>query len=239
MNAFQRFWNGLFGSLEDPTRQLAVFVDELDRHVRDLHRAVARAIADEKRLKMQIEDLLGKASDWEARAVLALQQGDETLAKEALLQKERCEAQALALQKTWDTQREATQKLKASLRAEKGRVEDAKTKYSLLLAQYQSATTRKRIHDTLSTESPRSPTVVIEELSDRIRQIEAETEVNIEMADDGGGDLEAQFSELERRTRGDAALEALRQRIGERRQLPDLRGPAGRLAELKAKLEES
>jgi phage shock protein A len=238
MNAFQRFWNGLFGSLEDPSRQLAVFVDELDRHVRDLHRAVARAIADEKRQKMQIEDHLAKAADWEARAVLALQNGDEALAREALLQKEQCEAHALTLQKSWETQREATQKLKASLRAEKVRVEDAKTKYSLLLAQYQSAATRKRIHDTLSAESPRSPTVVIEELSDRIRQIEAETEVNLEMAGDAADDLDARFMELERRARGDAALEALRQRIGERRQLTDLRAKPARLADLKAKLEE-
>ncbi len=30
MNAFQRFWTGLFGgSTEDPSRQLAVFVDEV------------------------------------------------------------------------------------------------------------------------------------------------------------------------------------------------------------------
>jgi len=240
MNAFQRFWNGLFGSLEDPSRQLAVFVDELDRHVRDLHRAVARAIADEKRQKMQIEDHLARAADWEARAVLALKDGDESLAREALLQKEQAEAHALTLQKSWEAQREATQKLKASLRAEKVRVEDAKTKYSLLLAQYQSAATRKRIHDTLSVESPRSPSVVIEELSDRIRQIEAETEVNLEMAGDtAGSDLDARFVELERRARGDAALEALRQRIGERRQLTDLRATPARLADLKAKLEES
>jgi phage shock protein A len=157
VNAFQRVWNGLFGSLEDPS-QLAVFVDELDRHVRDLHRAVARAIADGKRQKAEIGVHMARAAGWEARAVLARRDGDEALAREALLKKAQCEAYALTLRKSRETQREAARKLTASLRAERVRVEDAKSRYSALLAPCHSA--------------------VIEELNDRICQIEAELDAD-------------------------------------------------------------
>ena len=67
----RRFWNVLRGKtnrllnrLENPEEQLAVFVSELNEQVRDLQRSVASAIADEKRLRMQIEERLSQGAGW-------------------------------------------------------------------------------------------------------------------------------------------------------------------------------
>jgi len=246
MNQLQRLWHAFRGKtgamlddLEDPDEQLAVFVSELEEHLQDLHRSVASAVADEKRLKMQIEEHLARASDWESRAVLALQEGDETLAREALLKKEECEAGSIALQKTWEAQKDATDKLKASLHAQKLKVSEAKTKYTLLLAQYKSASTKKKIQESLSVSRSDSPMVMIERLSDKIRKIEAETEVNVELGGDGvGEDLELKFIALERRKKGDEALALLKARLAERKQLPGPSVGIERIEELKAKLEK-
>jgi len=244
MNQLRRFWYALRGKtaallddLEDPEQQLSVFVGELDEQLQGLHRAVAGAIADEKRLKAQIEDRLARAADWESRAVLALQQSDESLAREALLKKEQCEAESLALQGSWETQKSATEQLKASLQAQKLRVAEAKTKYTLLLAQYRSATARKRIQESLSGSGEDSPMALVERLSDKIRRIEAEAEVSLEVGDGTGDDLEAKFLALERRKKGDDALQVLKSRLEERR-LTQPHPRLERIEELKAKLDK-
>ncbi len=245
MNQLKRLWQVVRGragdfldDVEDPEQQLATFVGELDEQIQGLHRSVAAAVADEKRLKMQIEDHLARAADWESRAVLALQDGNEELARQALLEKEQCEARSLALQRGWEAQKAATEKLKASLQAARARVADAKTKYTLLVAQYRSASTKKKIHDSLSVANVDSPMQMMERLSDRIRRLEAEAEVDLELGVPPGDELEAAFVALERKTKGDEALQLLKQKLAERRQLPDRSGATERIEALKAKLDK-
>jgi phage shock protein A len=246
MNQLTRFWYALRGKtaalldeLEDPEAQLSVFVGELNEQVQSLHRSVASAIADEKRLKMQIEDLLSKGAEWESRAVLALQQGNEPLAREALLRKDDCEAQSLALQKGWEAQKSATETLKASLHSTRTRVSEAKTKYNLLLAQYRSAAAKKKISESMSVTTDDSPMLLMDRLADRIRQIEAETEVNVEMSGVAATDLETKFVELERAQKGEAALQLLKSKLTEQRRLVDYAGGGNRIEELKAKLDKA
>jgi len=247
MTFLNRLWNTIQGKrdalldrMEDPEEQLSVFVNELNEQVQSLHRSVAGAIADEKRLKMQIEEHLAKASEWENRAVLALQEGREELAREAVIRKEECEAQALAIQKGWEGQKEATEKLKASLQAAKQRVSDAKTKYTLLLAQYKSVATKKKIQESLSVRTGDSPMLLMDRLSDKIRTIEAETEANMELAGENtDDDLEGKFVQLEKQQKGDQALDLLKAKMAERKQLGSGPPQGNRIDELKAKLDNA
>ncbi len=223
MKVFRRFslivrgkTEKLLDRLEDPEEQLAVFVNELNAQMRDLQKAVARALADEKRLKMEIEDLMAQAAEWEKRAVLAVESGDDGLAREALLKKDELEARSLVLQKSWEEQKAATGKLKQSLRASKDRVAEAKRKYTLLLARYRSAETTKKVHESLSVRSDDSPMELMDKLSERIRVIEAETEAALEMGGETvDADLEARFATLEKAKRGGDALDQLKARLAE------------------------
>jgi phage shock protein A len=81
--------------------------------------------------------------------------GNEGLAKQALVKKEEHEAGSLKLQKTWQSQHAATQKLKASLQTTKEKINEAKRKYTLMVAEYRTVATAKKVHESLSpTESP-------------------------------------------------------------------------------------
>ena len=80
--------NALLDRLEDPEEQLSVFVSELNGQVQDLQRSVAGAIADEKRLQKQIEGLRTKSAEWESRAIVALEDGNEELARAALVKQQ-------------------------------------------------------------------------------------------------------------------------------------------------------
>jgi phage shock protein A len=216
--------NAALGRLEKPEEQLAIFVDELNSQVRELQASVASAIADEKRLKLQLDKQLEESREWERRAELALEAGDEALARQALGRKDECEATSLTLRTSWETQKEATEKLKQSLRAAKGRIEEARRRYTLLLAEYKSAQTREKIQDTLSSvPNADSPLALVGQLEEKIQAIEARTEASrvIDELEGEDIDLEARFVELEKARSGDDALEALRHRIEERKRLGD------------------
>ena len=118
--------NRVLDEIEDPREQLGLFVNDLNTRLADLRGAVARAMRDEKRLRVEIRDHLSKAADWERRAVLALEDGDETLARQALVKKEDCDERALALQKDWEAHQDVAGKLKDTLQAAKRQVEEAR-----------------------------------------------------------------------------------------------------------------
>lgn len=212
MNVIRGKSNTVLEKLEKPEEQLSVFIDELNRQMSSLQKSVAAAMADEKRLKMQLDDLYQKADSWEKKAVMALKAGDEGLAREALMQKEECEGQVPPIRQAWEAQKEATQKLKQSLSQAKGRVEEAKRKYTLLVARYKTAETTQKLSQKLSADD--SAAQMMERLNDRILKIESETEASMELVGDNDtADLEARFAKLEKKSRGDQALAQLKEKL--------------------------
>jgi len=214
MNVLRGKSNSVLEKLEKPEEQLSVFIDELNEQMAGLQKSVAAAMADEKRLKMQLDDLNDKAEQWEGKAILALKSGDENLAREALLQKDACLQQVAPIQKSWEVQKEATMKLRTALTRAKGQVEEAKRKYTLLVAKYKTAETNKKLTQTLTSSSDNSAQQMMDRLNDRIVMIESENEANQDlMGDSNNAELEARFVQLERKSRGDDALTQLKQKL--------------------------
>ena len=145
MRIFRGKVHSTLDDLEDPEEQLSVFVEELNEQVKNTQRAVASAIADEKRLKLEFDEISHQADEWEKKAILALESGDENLAKEALLKKQELEQKALITKQNWEAQKSVTDQLKDSLNSSRQRVDAAKRKYTLLLARYKSAETKKEV----------------------------------------------------------------------------------------------
>lgn len=197
--------------LESPDQLLDGAIAELNREVERLRQAVARVIADEKRLKMEIDELRGKGREWESRAALALQDEREDLAREALLQKHDCDNRARALQSRWDEQKQSAEQLKTALHRAHERVAETKRKYTVLAARHASAQTNKAVAEKLNGRGGDSPVDLMERLSERIRQTEAETHAYLEVGGDSlADDLDAQFADLERQRDADSALARLK-----------------------------
>ncbi|SHJ49868.1 phage shock protein A (PspA) family protein [Desulfatibacillum alkenivorans DSM 16219] len=198
-----------------PEDQIRLFVEETNKQISTLQKAVAAAMADEKRLKMQLDDLIAKADSWEKKAMLALENGDEFLAKEALLKKEEFTDSAREVLKDWETQRDATVKLKQSLGKAKKQVEDSKRKYNLLAAQYKAAEAKKSVADRMGSTDASSPLAAMEALNEKVLAMEADAEAAVELMGDPSSDaLEAKFAAMERDKKGDDALAALKAKMG-------------------------
>src|SRR5207248_1950164 len=136
---------------EDPEKMLNQLIVDMRSQLAKAKQQVAAAIADEKRLSAQVDTEKKSAEDWERRAVLAVQEGRDDLAKQALLRHNEHAQGAVQLHETWIKHREETEKLKLSLRQLNDRIEEAKRKKNILIARQKRAEAHKRIQETMSS----------------------------------------------------------------------------------------
>ena len=108
--------NDLISRAENPEKMLNQLIVDMKTQLGKAKQQVASAIADEKKLQADAEALRKQAEDWERRAMLAVQEGKDDLAKQALMRYNEALHGAQQLHETWLKHRSETEKLKLSLR---------------------------------------------------------------------------------------------------------------------------
>ena len=207
--------NDLIARAENPEKMLNQIILDMRDQLSTAKREVAAAIADERKLRAQVEDEANQARDWEKRAVLAVQEGRDDLAKQALLRQQEHADRASALRETWQAQASETEKLKASLRQLNEKIEEAKRKRNLLIAKQKRAQAQKRIHETMSGLSDTSAFDAFNRMADRIEEQERRSLAASEVSESLSGDtLEQEFAQLEKADEGDERLLALKREMG-------------------------
>ena len=76
--------NDLISRAENPEKMLNQLIVDMKGQLAKAKQQVASAIADEKKLQSDAEAMKKQAEDWERRAMLAVQEGRDDLAKQAL-----------------------------------------------------------------------------------------------------------------------------------------------------------
>lgn len=190
--------NDLISSAENPEKMLNQIIVDMRNQLARAKQLVAAAIADEKKLKDQADSEAKLATDWEERAMLAVQQDRDDLAKQALMRSEEHKEHAMALASTWQTHRAETEKLKVELRELNDKIEEAKRKKNLLLARQRRAEAQARISQTMSGMSDKSAFEAFNRMEEKIsnneRQLSAAREIDEEFS---GDRLQSDFKKLE------------------------------------------
>ncbi len=215
--------NDLIARAENPEKMLNQIILDMRDQLSKAKREVAAAIADERKLRTQVDDESKQARDWERRAMLAVREGRDDLAKQALLRHQEHGDRARSLEQTWQAQAQETEKLKGSLKQLNDKIEEAKRKRNLLIAKQKRAQAQKRIHETMSGLSDTSAFDAFNRMADRIEESERRSLAAAEVSEALTGDtLEDEFKMLETGDNMDSRLLALKQEMG---LLPKGEGP--------------
>jgi phage shock protein A len=210
--------NDLISKAEDPEKMLNQIIVDMRSQLVKAKQQVASAIADEKRLRDQADAEYKQAQDWEKRAMLAVQEGRDDLAKQALLRHGEHSSHGQQLEATWEQHRLETEKLKNSLRDLNDKIEEAKRKKNLLVARQRRAQAQKRIAETMSSLSEKSAFEAFARMEERIEQNERQLKASVEIEEEFTGDRLAQdFKKLEKSASTnsvDMQLLALKQKMG-------------------------
>lgn len=208
--------NSLISKAENPEKMLDQLVVDMNSQLIESKKAVAGAIADEKRLERQVGENLATAQEWERKAMLAVRAGRDDLAKEALLRKQEYEGYATQLKTQWEAQKASVDKLKESLRALQSKIDEAGRKKNILVARAKRAEAQDRINQTMSSlNGNKSAFDTFDRMAKKVDELEARTEAHKELEDmSTGASLEKQFAALESSdSSADLLLEDLKRKM--------------------------
>ncbi|HYH80891.1 MAG TPA: PspA/IM30 family protein [Longimicrobium sp.] len=190
--------NDLIARAENPEKMLNQVIEDMRGQLAKARQEVAVAIADAAKLKKQAEDERKQAQDWEQRAMLAVRQERDDLARQALVRHQEHAVRAQELFSTWQRHQDDTEKLRDALRQLNEKIQEAQRKKNLLIAQQRRAQAQRRIHETMSGLSDSSAFEAFDRMADRIQQNErlalAAASVSEELT---GDNLEREFKQLE------------------------------------------
>jgi phage shock protein A len=190
--------NDLIARAEDPEKMLVQVIEDMRKQLAQAKQEVAVAIADERKLRAQMEEERKQAQEWERRARLAIREGRDDLAKQALMRGQEHANNAAEMEEQWEKHRQETDRLKDSLRQLNSKIEEAKRKKNLLLAKQKRAQAQKRIHETMAGMQSKSAFRAFDQMVDKIEESERQALAAAEVTEDlEGDDLTREFAQLE------------------------------------------
>jgi len=214
MGLFDRLWrviraniNSLVGAAEDPEKILEQAVMDMQEDLVQLRQAVAGAIAAQKRTERQCSQAESTAAEWYQRAQLALQKGEENLAREALTRKKSYQETATAMKASLGQQNAVVTQLKENMRALESKISEAKSKKDMYIARARSAKASERLQEMMGNLNTGSALSAFERMEEKVMQLESRSEAIAEL---GTNDLEKKFLSLEAAEDVDSELAAMK-----------------------------
>ena len=207
--------NSLLDGAEDPEKMINQTLVEMQESLRETKVAVARAIRDKKMLEDKCEETTKQADYWEEKAIIAIEKGDDSLAKEALKRKNEQIESSRDLKNQLETMTKNVDALKSSCGALESKMEEARRKKEILLARLKNAEASKKINENVGkfNASSTSAFETFDRMEKKVNYAEAEAEAVQELSDPDI-DIKKKFDELESNDKVDNELEALKKRLG-------------------------
>ena len=207
---FRANLNDLVSKAEDPVKILDQSVNDMQADLVKLRQAVALAISSQKRLVNQADQSDKQITTWYERAELALQKGEEDLAREALTRRKSFQESSTSLHGQLKAQEGQVEMLKRSLLTLEGKIAEAKTKKDMLKARAQAAQAQQQLQNAVGNIGNNSAMAAFDRMEDKVEALEASGQAAAELA---GADLESKFAALEGFDDMDEELNVLRQKL--------------------------
>ncbi|XP_065868680.1 membrane-associated protein VIPP1, chloroplastic [Euphorbia lathyris] len=216
MNLFDRFArvvksyaNSILSSFEDPEKILDQTVLEMNDDLTKMRQATAQVLASQKRLENKYKAAELASEDWYRKAQLALQKGQEDLAREALKRRKSYADNAASMKTQLDQQRTVVDNLVSNTRLLESKIQEAKSKKDTLKARAQSAKTTTKVNEMLGNVNTSNALAAFEKMEEKVLTMESEADALGQLAT---SELDGKFALLES-TSVDDDLENLKKEL--------------------------
>ena len=171
-----------------------------------IRQSYAEVTATQRRILKQKEQCDAMAADWYKRAQLALEKGNDELAKEALSRRQTQTEEANTLQSQLDNQAESLDKLFEGMKMLEKKIGENKAKKDQMVARARTAQSTQKVNDMISGVTGKTSTDAFTRMEEKVEALEAAAEVSAEMGSlsgsnmlpgTAGASVEAQFKALE------------------------------------------
>src|SRR5579859_7262305 len=203
--------NDMIDRAEDPEKVVKQLIADMNNQLIQVKTQVAASIADEKLLYQRYQDNDAKAKDWQQRAELAVEQGKDDMAREALSRRNAFQQTADGFKTQYDQQSVQVEQLKDALRQLEAKIQDASTKEELLIARARRAKAETNIRTTLSGLDNSSALASFSRIEEKVSQQEARAAALGELDTDT---MDHRFQLMEQQSEVDSQLAALKEKKG-------------------------
>ena len=198
-NLFRATTSDLLDKAEDPEKMIKQMIIDLEDQKKKAKEQMTEALALQKRLERDTGKENQEAEKWEQKAVLAVQNEKDDLAREALTRKNEHIRRALDFEKQLEMHRHNADSLKESYQKLEGKIDEIKRKQGLLSVKQKQAEAQEKIYKTIEGLGDASGVMdTIERAEEKIETLQARAEAYQEISMESDQEsLENKFKELE------------------------------------------
>ena len=198
-NLFRATTSDLLDKAEDPEKMIKQMISDLEAQKKKAKEQMTEALALQKRLERDTEKEHQEAEKWEQKAILAVQNEKDDLAKEALTRKNEHLLRALDLEKQLEMHRNNADSLKESYQTMEDKIDEIKRKQGLLSVKQKQAEAQEKIYKTIEGLGDTSGIMdTIERAEEKVENLQARAEAYQEISMESDQEsLEKKFKELE------------------------------------------
>lgn len=202
--------NQLLQQGTDPEKLVDLAIKDMEEDLLKLRQAVIPVIAAKKRTLQHYEQAQAEENKWQRRALLAVQKGDDNLARQALERKKIFAENANTLKVNLDEQTALVDSLQSKLFTFETKVSEAKAKKVMLKARIAAAKAEAQLQSTVGRLDNSSALAAFERMEEKVLLQEARTQSAAELL---GTNLESQFAALKSTGDIDDELAALKEQM--------------------------
>ena len=198
-NLFRATTSDLLDKAEDPEKMIKQMISDLEDQKKKAKEQMTEALALQKRVERDTGKEHKEAEKWEQKAILAVQNDKDDLAKEALTRKNEHLRRALDFEKQLEMHRNNADSLKESYQIMEDKIDEIKRKQGILSVKQKQAEAQEKIYKTIEDLGDTSGVMdTIERAEEKVENLQARAEAYQEISMESGQEsLEKKFKELE------------------------------------------
>lgn len=194
---------------EDPEKMIKQIILDLHNQYILVKTQLAVAIAEQHLVEQKAQEARTRAEDWMRKAELAVDRGEDGLAKRALERHNTLGQTALLFADQTEEHRKDADLLRESLGKLEVKLREAESKKAVVISQYRAARARARAGQAAFEAAGTAPAAALGRMQEKVREEGARGTALFELAED---DLETTFARMEREERLEKQLAELKAR---------------------------
>lgn len=191
--------NSMLDKAEQPEKMIRLIIQEMEETLVEVRATAAKNIAEQKTHTRRVKSAKSSMEHWHNKAELALTKGREDLAKSALEQKHKYQAEFDLLEQESDQLAEFLSKIQDDAARLQEKLSEAKRRQEAYTLRQESVEVRLKVREKAAIYNIEEAMSKFERYQQKIDRVEAQVEAYDLMSTSSEGDnLNTQFAELEK-----------------------------------------
>ena len=199
--------NDLVDKAEDPEKMIKQLILDMENQLLQVKTQVAISIADQHVLENKLKENEENERQWKRRAELAVDKGDDALARTAIERSMSYRSMAESFRQQVEDQKTQVENLKGALLKLQQKLAEAQAKSDLLIAQHRRSRAMGKATDAGRAMGDNSHAAAFDRMKEKVRHTEATAQATADLLADN---VEDQFAAMEKQDEIIRLLEELK-----------------------------